>query len=274
MSHDTNTHTHLSLEFGAVLRRTVTRFEKIFLPMLALFAVTILALGASVLAIAAVTWGLYTILPASPIVMATLVTFVAIAVLFVLYAVLSVTIMNVHIVEKPTLDFLPLFKKSYKQIFPVFTVLLVTGLGELGGYVLGILPGIWLSIVLSFVTFIAVFENKGLKHSISKSAHLVKNDFWNVFAFALFSVLGALIFSLIPWIGSFLQIIFGIFTYALTYELYKTLEHNKGTANDENHHNKNIVLVTKLFAVCAVLAVIILTLVFSAFLAGAITQTI
>lgn len=274
MSSHTNTHTHLSLEFGAVLKRTVTRFEKIFLPMLTLFAVTLLVLAASVLAIAAITWGLYTILPTNPMVMATLVTFVAIAVLFVLYAVLSVTIMNVRILEKPTFDFLPLFKSSYKQIFPVFTILLVTGLGELGGYVLGILPGIWLAVVLSFVTFIAVFENKGLNHAISKSAHLVKNDFWNVFAFALFAVLGSLVFSLIPWIGSILQIVFGIFTYALTYELYKTLEHNKGVGTDTTHYNKNIVLVTKLFAVCAVLALIILTLVVSVFLAGAITETL
>ena len=267
MTSHTPTHTHLSLEFGAVLKRTVTRFEKIFLPMLALFAVILLALGASVLAIIAITWGLYTILPIGPVIMATLVTFVAIAVLFVLYAILSVTIMNVRILEKPTFDFLPLFKRSYKQIFPVFTILLVTGLGELGGYVLGILPGIWLAIVLSFVTFIAVFEDKGLNHTISKSAHLVKDDFWNVFAFALFSVLGALVLSIIPFVGC-------IFTYALTYELYKTLEHNKGAGSDTTHYNKNIVLVTKLFAVCALLALIILSLVFAAFLAGAITETI
>lgn len=274
MTSHTPTHTHLSLEFGAVLKRTVTRFEKIFLPMLALFAVTLLALGASVLAIIAITWGLYTILPTGPVIMATLVTFVAIAVLFVLYAILSVTIMNVRILEKPTFDFLPLFKRSYKQIFPVFTILLVTGLGELGGYVLGILPGIWLAIVLSFVTFIAVFEDKGLNHTISKSAHLVKDDFWNVFAFALFSVLGALVLSIIPFVGSIFQVVFGIFTYALTYELYKTLEHNKGAGSDTTHYNKNIVLVTKLFAVCALLALIILSLVFAAFLAGAITETI
>jgi hypothetical protein len=274
MSHDTSSHTHLSLEFGAVLKRTVTRFEKIFLPMLALFAISILAIAASALSIAAITWGLYTILPTNAIVMATLVTFVAIAILFVLYAVLSVTIMNVHLLEKQTFDFLPLFKKSYKQIFPVFTILLITGLGELGGYVLGILPGIWLAIVLSFVTFIAVFENKGVNHAISKSAHLVKNDFWNVFAFALFALLGSLVLSVIPWIGALLQIVFGIFTYALSYELYTTLEHNKGAGRDETHYNKNIVLVTKLFAVCALLALIILTLIFSAFLAGVITQTI
>ncbi len=274
MTSHTSTHTHLSLEFGAVLKRTVARFEKIFLPMLALFAITILALIASALAIAAVTWGLYTILPTNPMVMATLVTFVAIAVIFVLYAVLSVTIMNVRILEKPTFDFLPLFKHSYKQIFSVFTVLLITGLGELGGYVLGILPGIWLSIVLSFVTFIAVLEDKGLNHTISKSAHLVKDDFWNVFAFALFALLGSFLVSLIPWVGPLLQVIFGIFTYALTFELYKTLQHNKGLGNDTAHYNKNIVLVTKLFAVCAVLALIILTLVFSAFLAGAISQSV
>ncbi len=273
MSHDT-THSHLSLEFGAVLKRASARFEKVFLPMLALVAITLLSLVATVLVIGAFAFALYSLLPTTPMVMATLVTFVAVSVLFVLYTILAVTIMNVRILEKPTFDFVPLFKKSYKQILPVFTILLVTGLGELGGFMLGIIPGIWLSVVLAFVTYVAVFEDKGLNHAISKSAHLVKNDFWNVFAFTLFMALVSFSLSLIPWVGPILQMFFSIFSYALVYELFVSLEHNKGTGSDTTHYNKNIVLVTKIFAVCAILLLIILAIVASAILGGIIAQSV
>ena len=47
------------------------------------------------------------------------------------------------------------------------------------GTVLFIIPGLFLSIALIFVLFIAVYENQGFKESVKESINLIKGNWWS-----------------------------------------------------------------------------------------------
>ena len=248
------THTkHISLEFGEVLTRTYKHFKKAFLPMLAFFGITVLSIISFTLFVAAITLGVLYLYD-SIFIQTSIIAAALFAIFFALWAIMATTITNIKILINPTFDFLPIFKESFKDVPKIFSILVVISLAEIGGVILGVLPGIWISVVLYFSTFIAVIDKSNLAHTISKSAHLVKNNFWNVFSFVLFSFVGNFLLSLIPWIGSILSGLFSLYILAVTYELYKTMLHNKEIPEGHVYTHKNIVLVTKLFAVCAVIA--------------------
>ncbi len=250
---------HISLEFGEVLKRSYKRAGTTFTPLLALIRAIIVAVISSVLFVGALAFGVFelssSLAQGSLFVDVILFTLVIAYLFFALWTLMAAGIVNTKLLKYPTFDFLPLIKASWSEVPRVFSISLVAQLAVLGGLILGILPGIWLGIVLMFVFTTAVLDKTTFKQAVSKSAHLVRDNFWNVFAIVFFLAVVNFVIGLIPYIGSVIGILLSVFTSIVMYELYVTLEHNKGVSSDHTHHEKNILLVTKLFAFLALIAI-------------------
>jgi hypothetical protein len=149
-------------------------------------------------------------------------------------------------------------KLSVTNPFRQVYILALVGLAELGGFLLGILPGIWLSIILQFVFFILVLEHKNHKESISTSVFLVKDNFWKIFCYVIVLAIIGFLIGTIPFFGFMFGLLYGFFVRTFIFELYKTLTHNKITNPDVHHTNKNIINIVYLFASFAVLVLVVL----------------
>lgn len=68
--------------------------------------------------------------------------------------------------------------RAFQYILPVVWVSLLTGLAVLGGFVLFIFPGIWLSVLFSFTMLVLLDENKRGTQALARSAELVKGRWW------------------------------------------------------------------------------------------------
>jgi hypothetical protein len=79
---------------------------------------------------------------------------------------------------------------------------LVITLATLGGFVLLIVPGIWLGVFLSFPSEAAAIEKTGVIGGIRRSLDLVRGRFWSTFRVALLIVAG--------WLGLTMVAFFAI----------------------------------------------------------------
>lgn len=262
-THDQNSteHRHISLAFMEVITRAGKRFEKSFLPLLALSVIAFAIVVSSGLFAAAILSGLYIVLPTSLLSIAILTVVGLMFLSAILFAYCAVPIMGLKLIEKPSYEFEELFKKSIKQVPKVFAVMALVGLAQIGGFILGILPGIWLAIVLYFVFIIITLEKKDHKQAIAQSAFLIKGNFWKVFGFVCVLLIVAMLISYIPVFGILLGVVFGFFARTLVFELYKTLSHNRVTDSSIVHKNKRLVNVVYAFAAFAVLAIVLVTVI-------------
>lgn len=125
--------------------------------------------------------------------------------------------------------------KSRKLLVPYFLISLFAGLLVLGGWALLILPGIVISLLFIFVSFVFVLENKGGVAALKRSYQLVRENFWIVFLrvviiqVVLFT--GSYIleyFALESDVFSFVSFIFsllgGWFAQVYMYLLYKQIQ--------------------------------------------------
>jgi hypothetical protein len=73
------------------------------------------------------------------------------------------------------------YKKGWRLLPAYLWLLLILALIEIGGFILGFIPGIIFQIWFSLAVFIFLFENlKGLQ-ALLRSKQLVKGKFWAVF---------------------------------------------------------------------------------------------
>jgi hypothetical protein len=68
-----------------------------------------------------------------------------------------------------------------KLFLPFLWVSILRGLATLGGFVVFVLPGIWLSISLAFSSFLVLEGNLRGTQALSGSLHLVKGRWWPTF---------------------------------------------------------------------------------------------
>jgi uncharacterized membrane protein len=136
------------------------------------------------------------------------------------------------------------FKFIWKNIWPFFWIMVLTVLVTLPGIVALIIPGIFISILVSFAIFI--FMDEGIKGmaALEKSREYVRGYFWAIvgrFTLYVLVIMGAAIafsivtglFSLIhESIGSILQTVFNVFVLApvglcFSWRLYKDLKEKR-----------------------------------------------
>ena len=138
-------------------------------------------------------------------------------------AALILAIDGRHKGKKLTLS--DIYEEIWKVLLPVTIVGLLTFLFEGLGFILLVLPGLFLLIFLEFANYVAVVEKKGGLSALQKSISLVKRHFWGVFtryvAISIISFLFNYIFS-----GYFLlllasQTVIMPFTVAYSYLLYR-----------------------------------------------------
>ena len=65
--------------------------------------------------------------------------------------------------------------------FSVFVALLLAGLAILGGFVLLIVPGIWLAVRLAFVGQAAAIDRQGARAAFRAAMEITKGSWWRVF---------------------------------------------------------------------------------------------
>lgn len=85
------------------------------------------------------------------------------------------------VVRNKKIDTRLISAKSWTYIAPLLLLMLINGLMTLIGFILLVIPGIVLSIYLTFSTVILVLENAGVIDSIKKSFALVIGRFWKIF---------------------------------------------------------------------------------------------
>jgi hypothetical protein len=149
------------------------------------------------------------------------------------------TIALIYAVADQSLTPKEAYNKSKADFFRYLGLVILMTLIIVAGLVLLIIPGIWLSILLSFSAYFLLLEKKGIKASLSASKELVTGRWWAVaIRMMVFTLFGILVFMIAGVIGA----IFGelgalILTTAVgtvvgpigliySYEVYKEL---KGT---------------------------------------------
>lgn len=90
-----------------------------------------------------------------------------------------------------------LMSQGKRLLVPYFLLSLFAGLLVVGGWVLLILPGIILSLLFVFVSFVFVLEGKRGTEALKRSYQMVKENFWTVFV-------RVLIIQVVLFIGSYL----------------------------------------------------------------------
>jgi hypothetical protein len=264
MTTHTNTHntTHkghpkADLGFFSVYKGAYEHFKKSLGPILALYAFFLLFVGAFVLISGALLFGLYSILPSTFLVKSILLTLAVLAAIVVIVASFFCSMMNIYIIKSPTYEFLPVLKKAMTAAPNYIVVMAVIGLVQLGAYILFIIPGLWISVVLYFATFIALLENKNSQQTITTSAHLVKNHFWKIVLFILSIMVMSLATELILYIGWIVSIFVGIFALTLAYELYSRLTEHNTIHTIRSASDKELVTVSTVFAGVAFVAIVL-----------------
>lgn len=72
------------------------------------------------------------------------------------------------------------FKKGFAYVLPVFLVNLFIGFLVLGGYFIFVIPGIFLSILFSFVVYEVVLANNSVLGATRRSMTIVLSNFWGI----------------------------------------------------------------------------------------------
>lgn len=70
------------------------------------------------------------------------------------------------------------WKLGFSLFWSYIWINILVGLATLGGLILFILPGIWLSVLFGFATFVLIDEKKKGTQSLARSAELVKGRWW------------------------------------------------------------------------------------------------
>ena len=90
----------------------------------------------------------------------------------------------------------------------------ITGILLVAGFILLIIPGIYLFVPLSLVTAILVFRRNGVMDSISESFQLIKNNWWMTFASILCITIIVYLIGLVFQIPALIYIFVRAFTVA------------------------------------------------------------
>lgn len=133
-----------------------------------------------------------------------------------------------RVVAKEKFDLKETFSKALTLLPRFIAISVIIGVMVSLGFILLIIPGIIFATWYSFAMFVLVNEKKGILESMRASKALVKGKFWGVLGrlivFMLFSLLGDIVFSFVPYsLGAVVITVFGGLFLLPGYFLYKEL---------------------------------------------------
>ncbi|MBI2447950.1 hypothetical protein HYV44_00115 [Candidatus Microgenomates bacterium] len=130
-------------------------------------------------------------------------------ILFSFYAAIVTMYIIDSVYRREKIDFKKLLPTSRKNFWKFFIVKFLTALIIIIGYLLFIIPGIFLSVRYAFTGFVALFEKKSIGDTMDYGFELTHGYWWALFGrFVilgfLISVLYVLIISALLYVGSLL----------------------------------------------------------------------
>lgn len=135
-----------------------------------------------------------------------------------------IIILSKHTNEKHV-SLVSIMKSLDKLFFPLFLVSLMVFAIETTGFILFLIPGLFLAFFLQFCSFVTILENKVGSSVLTRSIYLVKNNFWGIFGrylvISMVSLIPYLLFSKSQVFLSISQSIAYPFIAAYHYLLYK-----------------------------------------------------
>tara|TARA_B100000780_G_C20943657_1_gene376351 strand:- start:90 stop:680 length:591 start_codon:yes stop_codon:yes gene_type:complete len=129
-------------------------------------------------------------------------------------------------------DFGAFFKVGFKQWWPLFVLVLLMFLGILAGYMLLIIPGVYLSVAWMFATYLKIDRDISISDAFGESRRLVSNSgWWLLFLYVLLLGVAMQILTLIPILN--LVYIF-VFPYFIMMQLEAYILVTDAENNSEN----------------------------------------
>jgi hypothetical protein len=133
-------------------------------------------------------------------------------------AAMFMTIAIIHTTDDPTLNVTEAYRRSFQQFFKYLGFIILLSIILIVAFLLFIVPGIWLSISLSFAMFILLLQNATIVESLKASFSLVKGRWWKVFGRNLLLGLVCLGFIIVvELVATAFSFVLGVdFAYALS----------------------------------------------------------
>jgi len=129
-------------------------------------------------------------------------------------------------------DFGAFFKVGFKQWWPLFVLVLLMFLGILAGFMLLIIPGVYLSVAWMFATYLKIDRDISISDAFGESRRLVSNSgWWLLFLYVLLLGVAGQILTLIPILN--LVYIF-VFPYFIMMQLEAYILVTDAENNSEN----------------------------------------
>ena len=129
-------------------------------------------------------------------------------------------------------DFGAFFKSGFKQWWPLFVLVLLMFLGILAGYMLLIIPGVYLSVAWMFAIYLKIDRDISISDAFGESRRLVSNSgWWLLFLYVLLLGVAGQILTLIPILN--LVYIF-VFPYFIMMQLEAYILVTDAENNSEN----------------------------------------
>jgi|TARA_B110000261_G_C12955015_1_gene306033 hypothetical protein len=129
-------------------------------------------------------------------------------------------------------DFGAFFKVGFKQWWPLFVLVLLMFLGILAGFMLLIIPGVYLSVAWMFATYLKIDRDISISDAFGESRRLVSNSgWWLLFLYVLLLGVAVQILTLIPILN--LVYIF-VFPYFIMMQLEAYILVTDAENNSEN----------------------------------------
>ncbi|HCX20867.1 MAG: hypothetical protein CMB80_27755 [Flammeovirgaceae bacterium] len=117
--------------------------------------------------------------------------------------------------EDPNPDYMEVLRSSFKYVPGLVGLMIIIGFASFIGFFIFILPGIYLSVVMSLSIPIYMFEQEGIGEALSKSFKLIKEKWWSTFGLIIIT-------TIIAGVASY---VFLIPTYALMFsEMFSNVE--------------------------------------------------
>lgn len=121
--------------------------------------------------------------------------------LIILQILTQIALITAAIDQSGATDLKTLFTGAWKNFWPFLGIISLSALASIGGLVLLVIPGIYISILLGFTAFALLVDNTRGMQALRQSMHVVSGYWWAVFGRMLFiGVIGAIPTQIATWI--------------------------------------------------------------------------
>lgn len=103
------------------------------------------------------------------------------SIFFTIISLVLICAIKIYISSEQKVKKIICWKKGISLILPFFWIIILSFLVLVGGFYLLIIPGIIITISLTFICYTLVFENQKGLNSLLRSFQLIKGNWWRVF---------------------------------------------------------------------------------------------